>query len=86
MFVASGGGSLRGRSVRSSLTKGKVRVLLVVVLGVAAFLAIGVLTLLGAPEWIEFVVAMGMFVALLVGAYLFVIAPQKQREEERNSD
>ncbi len=58
----------------------------VVVLGVAAFLAIGVLTLLGAPEWIEFVVAMGMFVALLVGAYLFVIAPQKQREEERNTD
>lgn len=59
---------------------------IVAVLGVVAFLAIGVLTLLGAPEWIEFAVAMGMFVTLLVGSYLFVVAPQRQREEERNTD
>jgi preprotein translocase subunit YajC len=27
-----------------------------------------------------------MFVAILVGSYLFVITPQKQREEERDTD
>ncbi len=62
-----------------------ITIAVVVVLGAGAFLAIGVLTLLGAPEWIEFVVAMGMFVALLVGAYLVVVTPQ-QREEERDTD
>ena len=57
----------------------------VVVLGVGAFLTIGVLTLLGAPEWIEFVVAMVMFVSILLASYLVVITPQKQREE-RDTD
>ena len=42
------------------------------------FLAIGVLALLGAPEWIEFVVAMSVFVTVSVMSCLFVIAPQKQ--------
>ena len=63
-----------------------ITIAVVVVLGAGAFLAIGVLTLLGAPEWMEFVVAMGMFVALLVGAYLVVVTPQQQREEERDTD
>jgi len=27
-----------------------------------------------------------MFVAILVGSYLFVITPQKQRNEERDSE
>ena len=62
-----------------------ITIAVVVVLGAGAFLAIGVLTLLGAPEWIEFVVAMVMFVALLVASYLVVIAPQEQREE-RDTD
>ncbi len=57
----------------------------VVLLGAGAFLAIGVLTLLGAPEWIEFVVAMVMLVAILVGSYLVVVMPQ-QHEEERDTD
>ncbi len=58
----------------------------VVVVGAGAFLAIGVLSLLGAPEWIEFVVAMVMFVALLVGSYLVVVTPHNQREEGRDTD
>ncbi len=58
---------------------------ILVVLGVAAEIALGALTLLEAPEWIEFVVLMVLFAAILVGSYLFVITPQKQREE-RDSD
>jgi membrane protein implicated in regulation of membrane protease activity len=57
-----------------------------VVLGVAAFIAIGVMTLVGASEYLEFVVAMAMFIVILVGSYLFVITPQKQREEERDTE
>ncbi len=55
-------------------------------LGAGAFLAIGVLKLRGAPEWIEFVVAMVMLVALLFASYLVVIAPKEQRDEERDTD
>jgi preprotein translocase subunit YajC len=44
------------------------------------------MTLLGVSEYLEFAVAMAMFVAILVGSYLFVITPQKQREEERDTD
>ncbi len=62
-----------------------ITIAVIVVLGVGGFLAIGVLTLLGAPEWIEFVVAMVMFVAILVGSYLVVVMPQ-QYEDERDTD
>ena len=58
---------------------------ILVVLGVVAEIALGALTLLEAPEWIEFVVLMVLFAAVLVGSYLFVITPQKQREE-RDTD
>lgn len=64
----------------------RITIVVLVVLGVVAFAAIGVMTLLGAPEYLEFAVAMAMLVAILVGSYLFVIAPQKQREEERDTD
>jgi cation transport ATPase len=64
----------------------RITIAILVVLGVAAFVAIGVLTLLEASEYIEFVIAMTMFVAILVGSYLFVITPQKQREEERDTE
>ena len=49
--------------------------------GILAFTALAVLTLLEAPEWVEFVVLMVLFVAVLVGSYLFVISPHKHREE-----
>jgi hypothetical protein len=55
------------------------------VLGMVAFIAIGVLTLTHASEYLEFLIAMFMFVTILVGSYLFVITPQKQREE-RDTD
>jgi energy-converting hydrogenase Eha subunit C len=64
----------------------RITIAVIVMLGVAAFIAIGVITLLGASEYLEFAVAMAMFVAILVGSYLFVITPQKQREEERGTD
>ena len=62
----------------------RITIAILVVLGAAAYVAIGVLTLLEASEYIEFAIAMAMFVAILVGSYLFVITPQKQREEERS--
>jgi len=64
----------------------RITIVVLAVLGVVAFASIGVMTLLGAPEYLEFAVAMAMFVAILVGSYLFVITPQKQREEERDTD
>jgi membrane protein implicated in regulation of membrane protease activity len=64
----------------------RITIAVLVMLGVAAFIAIGVMTLLGASEYLEFAVAMAMFVAILMGSYLFVITPQKQREEERGTD
>ena len=51
------------------------------VLGVAAYITIGVLTVMEASEYIKFAIAMVLFVAILVGSYLYVITPQKQREE-----
>jgi cation transport ATPase len=64
----------------------RITIAILVVLGATAFVAIGVLTLLQASEYIEFAIAMAMFVAILVGSYLFVITPQKQREEERDTE
>jgi hypothetical protein len=57
----------------------------IAVLGVAAFTAIGVLTLLEGSEVLKFVIAMVFFVTVLVGSYLYVIGPQK-RSSERDSD
>jgi energy-converting hydrogenase Eha subunit C len=72
---------------RPTMHKGdRITIAVLVVLGVAAFVAIGVMTLIGAPEYLEFAVAMALFAAILVGSYLFVITPQKQREEERDAD
>ncbi len=72
---------------RPKVRKGdQITIAVLVVLGVAALVAIGIMTLLGAPEYLEFAVAMAMFAAILVGSYLFVVTPQKQREEERDTD
>lgn len=64
----------------------QITIAVLVVLGVVAFIGLGVLTLLEAPEYIEFVVVMVLFLAIMVGSYLFVITPQKQRQEERDTD
>lgn len=55
------------------------------VLAVVALVAVGVLTVMGASEYVEFGIVMVLFVAVLVGSYLYVITPQKQRSE-RNSE
>ena len=58
------------------------------VLGVAAEAAIAVLVVTGGSEYAEFAIAMVLFVAILVGSYLFFITPQRwprgQREERGN--
>jgi membrane protein implicated in regulation of membrane protease activity len=61
------------------------------VLGVAAEAAIAVLSLTGGSEYVEFAIAMVLFVAILVGSYLFVLTPsqsgqQRGRREERGSE
>ena len=53
-----------------------------VVLGVAAEAAIAVLSVTGGSEYLEFGIAMVLFIAILVGCYLYVITPQ--REERGN--
>ena len=52
------------------------------VLGVAAEAAIAVLSLTGGSEYLEFAIAMGLFVAILMGSYLFVIRPTPQRRRD----
>ena len=52
------------------------------VVGVVAEAAIAVLSLAGGSEYLEFAIAMVLFVAILVGSYLFVIAPTPQRRRD----
>jgi hypothetical protein len=52
-------------------------------LGVAAEAAIAVLTVRGGSEYLEFAIAMGLFVAILVGSYLFVLTSSSQRGQQR---
>jgi protein-S-isoprenylcysteine O-methyltransferase Ste14 len=54
---------------------------LLIVLAVVGETAIALLTLLEGPEWIEFVIVLVLFAAILVGACWFVIAPQSLPEE-----
>ena len=63
------------------------------VLGVAAEAAIAVLSLTGGSEYVEFAIAMVLFVAILVGSYLFVLTSQRGqnggergRREERGGN
>jgi uncharacterized membrane protein YfcA len=42
-----------------------------VVISIAAEIAIGVLTVMGAPEYIEFAIVIILMVAILVGSYFF---------------
>ena len=63
------------------------------VLGVAAEAAIAVLTVAGGSEYVEFAIAMVLFVAILVGSYLFVLTSQRGqnggqrgRREERGGN
>ncbi len=62
-------------------------ILALVVLGVATEIIIGILTVMGASEYIAFGIAMILFVAVLAGSYLYVIVPTPQsQQEERDND
>ena len=64
------------------------------VLGVVAETAIAVLSVTGGSEYLEFAIAVGLFVAILVGSYLFVLTSsqrgqrggQRGRREERGNE
>ena len=64
------------------------------VLGVTAEAAIAVLSLTGGSEYLEFAIALVLFVLILVGSYLFVLRPsqrgqrggQRGRREERGNE
>ncbi len=56
------------------------------VLGVVAEAAIAVLSLTGGSEYLEFAIAIVLFVAILIGSYLFVITPRRGRREERDNE
>ncbi len=63
-------------------------VVVLAVLGVVAEAAIAVLSLTGGSEYVEFAIAMELFVLILVGSYLFVIrpTPQRRRDEGGNEE
>ena len=66
-------------------------IVVLAVLGIAAEAAIAVLSLTGGSEYLEFAIAMVLFVAILVGSYLFVLTPSQSghrggRREERGSE
>ena len=50
-----------------------------------AFVAMVVMSLLEVSEYLTFAVVMALMLVILVGSYLFLLAPQKQREE-RDTD
>ncbi len=57
-------------------------IVVLAVLGVVAEAAIAVLSLTGGSEYLEFAIAMVLFVAILVGSYLFVMAPTPRRRRD----
>ena len=56
------------------------------VLGVTAEAAIAVLSLTGGSEYLEFAIAMVLFVALGVGSYLFVLTSQRGHRGGRREE
>jgi hypothetical protein len=53
-------------------------------LGVAALVAMAVITLTEGSEYLEFAIVMVLFIAVLVGSYWFLLAPAGQGEEQDN--
>ena len=51
-------------------------------LGVAALVAMAVITLTEGSEYLEFAIAMVLFIAVLLGSYWFLLAPAGQGEEQ----
>jgi len=55
-------------------------------LGVAAEAAIAVLSLTGGSEYLEFAIAMALFVVILVGSYLFVLTSLREQPGGRREE
>jgi hypothetical protein len=72
------GGGGHGRSMERS---DKILISTPAALGMVALAVIFVLSLLRVPEWLQFVMALVLFVALGLGAYRYVITPSGRREE-----
>jgi hypothetical protein len=53
-------------------------------LGVAALVAMAVITLTERSQYLEFAIAMVLFIAVLLGSYWFLLAPAGQGEEQDN--
>ena len=51
-------------------------------LGVAALVAMAVITLTEGSEYLEFAIVMVLFIAVLLGSYWFLLAPAGQGEEQ----
>ena len=51
-------------------------------LGVAALVAMAVITLTERSQYLEFAIAMVLFIAVLLGSYWFLLAPAGQGEEQ----
>ena len=66
--------------------RGLITLAVVGVLAAGAYVALGVMTLLEVSAYIKFAVAVALMVVILVGAFWFVLTPQKQREKERDTD
>ncbi len=61
-------------------------IVVLAVLGVVAEAAIAVLSLTGGSEYLEFAIAMVLFVALGVGSYLFVLTSQRGHRGGRREE
>jgi hypothetical protein len=53
-------------------------------LTVAALIAMLVITLTEGSEYLEFAIAMVLFIAVLLGSYWFLLAPAGQGEKQDN--
>ncbi|MDP9486218.1 MAG: hypothetical protein M3Q49_10640 [Actinomycetota bacterium] len=72
-----GGGAAIGGMGRGD----KIMIAVLVALGVVLLAGIFVLALLRSPEWMQVVLAVGLFAALGLGAYRYVITPSGRRQE-----
>jgi hypothetical protein len=59
-----------------------ITVLALLVLAVVAVVGLLVLTIVGAPVWIDVVVLIALLIAALIGAYGFVLSPGPKRRED----
>ena len=61
-------------------------VLALLVLAVVAVVGLLVLTIVGAPVWIDVVVLIALLIAALIGAYGFFSSPGPNRREDDESE